>query len=93
MAGFETPVSARQWCREHDLDFRSLPDRQRFDQTRHFTDHLMSRIKRAMPVLPVSMVCTALLDRPNATWNRESLQDGYRELVGVLEAGLRGGES
>lgn len=92
-AGFGVPVSARQWCRNRDLDFRYLPDQKRFEQTRIFTDYLMDCIKQAMPVLPVSLVCTVLLSQPDATWGRDALQDGYRELVGDLEARSEGRET
>lgn len=85
-AGFGEPVSARQWCNERDLDFRSLPDRERFEQTRQFTDNLMECIKQAIPVLPVSLTATVFLTDPEAAWTRQALQDGYRDLVRKLDA-------
>lgn len=92
-AGFGEPISARQWCRERNLDFRNLPDKERFEKTRQFTDYLMNCIKQAMPVLPVSLVCTVFLSRPDETWNREALENGYRELVESLEARAVGTEN
>lgn len=91
-AGFGTPVSAREWCRARNLDFRRLPDRERFEQTRRFTDHLMARIGEAMPVLPVSLVSRILLSRPGEPQSREELQARYRELVDRIEARDAGAE-
>lgn len=91
-AGFGDPVSARRWCRERQLDFRALPERRRFEESRRFTDHLMTRIKQAMPVLPVSLVCTVMRRRPDKAWAREALQEGYQELVNEIEARSDSGE-
>lgn len=85
-AGFGEPVSARRWCREHNLDFRRLPDKERFEETRRFTDYLMGCIKQAIPVLPVSLVCSVILTDPDAVWTRQALQDGYRDLLERLDA-------
>lgn len=89
-AGFGPAISANEWCRSRHVDFRSLPTRERFEETRRFTDHLMDCIGKAMPVLPVSIVSTILLSRPDAAWSREQLQDRYREHVARIEVGMDG---
>lgn len=85
-AGFGKPVSARQWCRNHGLDFRKLEARSRFQKTRRFTDHLMHCIGLAMPALPVPIVCRILLIEPQTTWTRQALQEQYAETVRLLES-------
>lgn len=92
-AGFGVPVSARQWCHDRDLDFRRLSDRERFEQTRRFTDHLMECIKQVIPVLPVSLAASVFLTDSEATWTRQALQDGYRDLVAKIDAVSGSGKS
>jgi len=90
-AGFGRPISAREWCREQQLDFRSLARRERIEETRRFADGLMGRIAQAMPVLPVSALSWLMLQAPDQAWRREQLEQAYRELIADLDA--QGGEA
>jgi len=83
-AGFGRPVSARDWCERHALDFRRLPPRERIEQTRQFADALMGEIGHAMPVLPVSVVCWIMLQDPRRAWRREQLETSYSQLIEQL---------
>jgi glycerol-3-phosphate O-acyltransferase len=80
-ASFGTPISTRQWCRRHKLDFRKLDQDNRIVATREFADHLMSRIGNVMPVTPVSLVSWILLVDPKQSWSREALHEAYEHAI------------
>lgn len=89
-AGFGTPISARQWCREQQLDPRTLDPRDRLRFTRRFVGHLMDRIGSVVPVLPVPLVCWLLERNPQRGWTRAALEHAYRDLTERLDAQAEG---
>jgi glycerol-3-phosphate O-acyltransferase len=58
---FGTPVSMRQWCAEHGLDFRALAPDQRAAAIARLGQSLMDRVGALIPVLPVPLVASVLL--------------------------------
>lgn len=80
-AAFGSPQSAREWCRQQGIDFRTLAREERLVATRAFADQLMGRIGDAMPALPVSMVCWILLTDPVRYWSRAGLEAAYADAV------------
>jgi glycerol-3-phosphate O-acyltransferase len=61
---FGTPVSARAWLRARGLDLRALGKEERQGHVEAFGMELMAAVGRVVPVLPVSLVATALLEAP-----------------------------
>lgn len=62
-ANFGAPVSLRAWMRTNNVDFRELDREQRFAAVGKLADQLMDGVGRVVPVLPVSLISTALLER------------------------------
>jgi glycerol-3-phosphate O-acyltransferase len=62
---FGTPLSMRAYIREHDIDLRILPKDERFLEVEKLAASLMHSVGRVVPVLPVSLVATVLLRRPD----------------------------
>lgn len=88
-ASFGTPLSARQWCRDHDLDFRELPRRRRILEVQRLANHLMDEIRAVIPVVPVALLCRVMLTDPGRTWSREALQSGCAEEIDRLRRNSR----
>jgi len=59
---FGTPVSARAWAAARALDFRRLGDEERRARVEEMARDLMGRIGGLVPVLPVPLVATVLLE-------------------------------
>lgn len=53
---FGHPVSAREFCREFDIDFRRLDTEARFAQIQQLAERLMKAIGEVIPVLPTALV-------------------------------------
>jgi glycerol-3-phosphate O-acyltransferase len=55
-------VSARTWLAQHGGDLRGLDKEQRFGVIGRLAHDVMSEVARLVPVLPVSLIATVLLD-------------------------------
>ncbi len=59
---FGAPLSVRQYCREKGFDFSRLERNERFGEVQTLCDRLIDDIAAVIPVLPVAIVSTVLLD-------------------------------
>jgi len=59
---FGTPVSMRAWTAAHGVDWRALGGAGRAERLGELGAELMAAVARVVPVLPVSLLCTALLE-------------------------------
>lgn len=55
---FGIPINMRDYCKERDLVFRQMDQRQRIAEVKALAAHLMSAIAYVIPILPVSLVAT-----------------------------------
>jgi glycerol-3-phosphate O-acyltransferase len=67
---FGEPVSARQYCEQHEIDFSALDRDQRFDKVGELATELMQHISNVVPVLPVSLISEVVLKNAE-TWRSE----------------------
>lgn len=82
---FGTPLSMRAWCAERDLDFRRLPAEQRNQAVAAVAEHLMDKVGALIPVLPVPLVATVLLDATPAALSELELKQRVATLVDTLD--------
>ena len=61
---FGAPISAREYCRGLDINFSRLPPETRFAEVEKLGQHLMAKVERLVPVLPVALVAAAVLEAP-----------------------------
>jgi len=59
---FGTPVSMRDWCSGRGTDFRGMDQDLRFHEVEGLARELMARIGDLVPVLPVPLLATLLLE-------------------------------
>jgi len=87
---FGTPVSVRAWSAARGIDFDHLPREQRQIEVAAFGRHLMDQVGQLIPVLPVPLVATVLLqqdERGNGEGMGElELKSAVAALVRSLEA-------
>ncbi len=83
---FGPPISMRDYCGEKGLDFRRLPrDRRRACVEALGTD-LMAAVGRVVPVLPVALVATVLLESARKPVSELGLKARVHGLIVRLEA-------
>jgi glycerol-3-phosphate O-acyltransferase len=73
-ANFGEPLDVNAYLKSLPIDILSLPREARLAEVKKIADLLMSRIARAMPVLPVPLVAAACLEYPGSAISREDLE-------------------
>ncbi|MCP4753687.1 MAG: glycerol-3-phosphate acyltransferase, partial [Proteobacteria bacterium] len=59
---FGDPVSCRDYCRQHDLKFNEMSREERFGKIEKLCGHLLDAIRTVIPVLPVALLSTVMVD-------------------------------
>ncbi len=83
---FGSPVSVRAWCAERGIDFATMDRAQRQDEVAALGRHLMDRVGRLIPVLPVPLVATVLLREPEQGLSELDIKAGIAAIVRELES-------
>jgi glycerol-3-phosphate O-acyltransferase len=82
---FGTPISIRAYTAEHGIDFHSLPREARLAAIAGLGDTLMTAVGKLIPVLPVPLVATVLLERLDRPISELELKSEVAKLVQRLE--------
>jgi glycerol-3-phosphate O-acyltransferase len=83
---FGTPVSVRTWSASRGIEFDTLAKEPRQAEVAALSHHLMEAVGRLVPVLPVPLVATVLLQRPDQPLGELELKSAVTDLVRALEA-------
>jgi glycerol-3-phosphate O-acyltransferase len=83
---FGRPFSLRDYVAERGIDFRSLPEQQRFAEIERLGQHLMAEVGRVVPALPVSLVASAILAGGERGLSSLELKGSVFELMRRLQA-------
>jgi glycerol-3-phosphate O-acyltransferase len=81
---FGSPLSMRAYIRERGVDLRALPREERFLETEKLAAALMRSVGKTIPVLPVSLVSTALLRHPGGCRSELELKAETLRIIGEL---------
>ena len=84
---FGSPVSTRAWLAARNLDLGAASREARFAAVEDLAKDLMERIARVIPVLPVSLVASVLVDAPERAWSELELKAEVLARWRSLEAG------
>ncbi len=83
---FGAPVSAKDYCRQRGIDISHLQRADRFPEVEQLCRRLMRDIAAVVPVLPVALVSTVLLDAPNRTMGIVEIEEAAGNLQADLQA-------
>jgi glycerol-3-phosphate O-acyltransferase len=83
---FGTPLSMRAWCREQAIHFPDLADDARHEAVLRVAERLMSDIGSLVPVLPVSLVASLMVEAPERAWSEFDLKAAAHARMRELEA-------
>ncbi|MCP4188438.1 MAG: glycerol-3-phosphate acyltransferase [Gammaproteobacteria bacterium] len=59
---FGSPISVKAYCDEQGVDFSSADQSTRMQQVEKLSHRLMQEIEQVIPVLPMSLMCSVILD-------------------------------
>ena len=83
---FGSPVSTRAWLDARGLNLASVTKEERFRAVEDLANDLMARIARVIPVLPVSLVASVLVEAPERAWSALELKSEILARWRMLEA-------
>ncbi|GJM13517.1 MAG: glycerol-3-phosphate 1-O-acyltransferase [Pseudohongiella sp.] len=58
---FGVPISMRSYCEQRSIEFNHLQKEQRIERVMELADSLMESLRYVMPIIPVPIICAALL--------------------------------
>jgi glycerol-3-phosphate O-acyltransferase len=83
---FGEPFSLKQYVAERKIDFRDMPEQERFQEVEKLGSKLMDAVGKVVPALPVSLVSTALLDAHPAPLSLFEIKSRVSDIIETLEA-------
>ncbi len=83
---FGSPLSMREYCQRHDLDFHRLGGEPRRAAMRALGAELMQAVGRVVPVVPVALMATVFVRHPERALSELELKAEIAPLAGALEA-------
>ncbi len=83
---FGTPISMRRYLARRGIDFRRLDKEALAAEVEALGRMLAAEVGRMVPVLPVSLVATALLSEPERWLSELEIKVRVHRLIGELEA-------
>lgn len=86
VVNFGPHISMREYCRKNELDFSRLAREKRFPEVDKLSRTLMDSISRVIPILPVSLVATVFVDRPNDDMTAFDIELHVNQLATELES-------
>jgi glycerol-3-phosphate O-acyltransferase len=83
---FGSPLSMREYVRQHKLELPALDDETRHAEVALIAKELMTQIGRVIPVLPVSLVASVMIADPQRRWSELELKAAALSRMAALEA-------
>jgi glycerol-3-phosphate O-acyltransferase len=83
---FGEPFSLKEYVAKQKIDFRELPEAERFAEVEKLGAKLMHAVGKVVPALPVSLVATAMLDAHPAPLSLFEIKSRVSKIVETLEA-------
>jgi len=83
---FGTPISMRRYLGEHDLDLRRLGKDDRAAHLERLGRHLMGAVGQVIPVVPVPLVASAILEHGNGGLSELDLKALVHQRMAALDA-------
>ncbi|MDQ7050774.1 MAG: 1-acyl-sn-glycerol-3-phosphate acyltransferase [Enterobacterales bacterium] len=82
---FSQPISCKEYCENHGINFSKLESNKRFEQVAIFADQLMHEIEKAVPIVPLVLIASILVDLDGQSITGNELKLKARELIQLIE--------
>ena len=81
-----TEPGKKQYVAQQKIDFRDMPEKERFAEVEKLGSQLMEAVGKVVPALPVSLVATALLEAHPAPLSLFEIKSRVSRIIETLEA-------
>jgi glycerol-3-phosphate O-acyltransferase len=85
IVNFGTPISMREYTKEHSLDFLELDKENRIQKVGMLAQDLMSAVGRVVPVVPVALIASVFLEDPEKNFSELELKTRVQHKIERLE--------
>jgi fatty-acyl-CoA synthase len=85
-ANFGEPISLKNWQRARGIELNSMTSKERRVQVEILGKQLMNVVSGKIPVLPIHLLATALIDDESGEWTESRLFQRAAELRSAMEA-------
>jgi glycerol-3-phosphate O-acyltransferase len=82
---FGPPLSMRQHCHRHGLNFKRMDQTARFDAVAQISRQLMDAIRQVIPVLPVPLVAMIFVRRPDQSFSALDIEHQANRLIAEIQ--------
>ncbi len=82
---FSKPISCKEYCENHGINFSKLESNQRFEQVAILADQLMHEIEKAVPIVPLVLIASIFADLNEQSITNEELKQKARDLIQSIE--------
>ena len=79
-------LSMRDYCRRHGVDFKQMDSNFRQREVEKLCNHLMASIEKVIPVLPISLVATVFVQRPEDALSAFDVEGHVNRLIDDIES-------
>ena len=86
VASFGTPISTSQYLNANSLNFRSMSEKERFEEIELFGAKLIDAIGAVIPAVPVALVSHCMLKQDGSAIGELELKSKIYELISSLES-------
>jgi glycerol-3-phosphate O-acyltransferase len=84
---FGTPLSAKTYCSDEEINFSRLERKDRFPEIEKLCQQVMSGISEVVPILPVPLISTVFLDAKDTELDLLEIEERTNRLINELQAG------
>ena len=84
-ANFGAPVSLKAWLAENDVELKGIDRETRYGVSTRLVNELMGEVGKLIPVLPVSLIATAIAENPDRALSELDLKARAHQLIGAFE--------
>jgi len=82
---FSQPISCKEYCENHGINFSKMESSKRFEQVAIFADQLMHEIEKAVPIVPLVLIASILVDLDGQSISSQHLKIRARALIDLIE--------
>lgn len=83
---FSQPISSKEYCENHGINFSKLESTKRFEQVAIFADQLMHEIEKAVPIVPLVLIASLFISLKGESIKTEALKQKAKQLIQTIES-------
>ena len=85
-ANFGAPISLKAWLAGNDVELEGIDRETRYGVSTRLVNELMGEVGKLIPVLPVSLIATAIAENPDRALSELELKARAHQLIGAFES-------